>query len=45
VEVYPIHFLGIHAGYRVLRIDVDLEDFGSGDVEQKGPYLGLTFRI
>ena len=44
-EIYWAHFFGIITGYRRVRIDANLEDFGSADVNQKGPYAGFVFRF
>lgn len=44
-EVYVAHFIGFHGGYRQVRIDADLENFGSADVTEKGPYLGMSVRF
>jgi len=44
-EFYVNPFVGFHAGYRQVRIDVDLQDFGSAEVTQKGPYAGVTVKF
>ena len=44
-EVYWAHFFGMIAGYRRMKTEVDLEDFGAADVTQKGPYAGFVFRF
>jgi hypothetical protein len=44
-ELYWAHFFGIVAGYRRVKIDVDLTDFGAANLNQKGPYAGFVFRF
>jgi len=44
-EVYWAHFFGVIAGYRRMKTEVDLEDFGAANVTQKGPYAGFVFRF
>jgi hypothetical protein len=44
-ELYWSHFFGIITGYRRVKIDVDLEDFGAADATQKGPYAGFVLRF
>ncbi len=44
-EVYWAHFFGMIMGYRRIKTEADLEEFGAADVIQKGPYAGFVFRF
>lgn len=45
VEKYFAHVIGIFAGYRSFRFDVDSDDFGSANITFDGYYAGLGLRF
>lgn len=44
-EIYWWRFFAITAGYRRVKMDAEMEDFGGADLNQKGPYAGFVFRF
>ncbi len=44
-EIYWWRSFGITAGYRRVKIDAQMKDFGAARLNQKGPYAGLVFRF
>ncbi len=45
IETYVAHVLGLFAGYRTYRFDVDDKDFGSVENTFKGPYAGIGLKF
>jgi outer membrane protein len=42
ISLTPFPFVDIHAGYRIMKLDVDDISDVYADIEFKGPYAGLT---
>ncbi|MCZ6778358.1 MAG: hypothetical protein O7F16_05250 [Acidobacteria bacterium] len=45
VEYYLNPWIGITAGYRIIDLDVNDDDFGSLDFQQDGAQFGMVFRL
>jgi hypothetical protein len=45
IEYYFAHVLGLYAGYRSYRFNLDAEDFGVVDATSKGPYVGFGLKF
>jgi len=45
IEFYFAHVVGLYAGYRTYRLNIDAEDFGVVDSTAKGPYFGLGLKF
>ena len=45
IEYYFAHVVGLYAGYRSYRFNIDAEDFGLVDATAKGPYFGFGLKF
>ncbi|HUU81538.1 MAG TPA: hypothetical protein VMW90_08820, partial [Acidobacteriota bacterium] len=42
LSLTPIPFVGIHGGYKIMKLDCEDINDVYADIEFKGPYVGLT---